>query len=337
MTQAAHQPIGTVTPGRRSLGYVSYGIGCTLVVVVGTLLGGSFLTSLPDDQLLSSIVTICGLVLAALALLAAAEGFLVPSARDVCRYDPRKPVLFLRPFGEDKPLTYDVFSAGETTTTIMAKAEDFLLALNAVGPLVSIGEPTWLSKLGIYPHGAFRDYVERGEWQHRVEELLDQAGMVVLAVGDSPGIEWEIVEARKRIGPESLLVCLSPRPALAFTRKSRARKERTVYEHFAPMLRRHFEIDLPPFSEALYVIGFDASGTPIMAAEAERSRWALSEYDRVAASVTSQLRAVLAKVRPDIDLDHYRVPGRAALFWRLSLTLTGFVAPLGYGLWNLLR
>jgi hypothetical protein len=154
-----------------------------------------------------------------------------------------------------------------------------------------------------------------------------------LAVGNSPGIEWEIAQVRKRIGPESLLIYLPPRPAAAFTQKSRSRKEQTIYEQFAPMIRRHFAIELPPFRESLHVIGFDASGATIMVPEAVRTRWALSEQHRAADAITSQLKAVLARTRPGIDLEHYRVPGRAAAWWRGSLAILVYITAIGLGFW----
>jgi hypothetical protein len=99
------------------------------------------------------------------------------------------------------------------------------------------------------------------------------------------------------------------------------------------MIRRHFAIELPCFRESLHVIGFDASGSAIMAPEAVRTRWAFSEQDRVADAVASQLRAVLTRARPGIDLDHYRVPGRAAAWWRGSLAILAYVSAIGLGFW----
>lgn len=320
---------------RRSLAVATYGASLVLVPVTGTLASHLFSRTLEPLSAILLIATALGLILVIQIVLAlVAEGFLVPSCCDVCERDPRAPVLFLRPFGEDKPLTYDVISAGETVTANMAKAEDFLLALNAVGPLISIAQPNWSARLGLHPHGAFRDYVDPGHWQHRVRQLLDQAGMVVLAVGNSPGIEWEIAEVRKRITPESLIIYLPPRPASALTQKTRSRKEQEIYEQFRPMILRHFAIELPPFRESLHVIGFDASGSAIMAREAVRTRWALTEEHRAADAVASQLRAVLTRARPGIDLDHYRVLGRAAAWSRVALAILVYITAIGLGLWS---
>lgn len=314
---------------RRALGYTCYLAGLILAIVGGAALLELF--GRGDFVLHLGLLLVTALL--AITLLAMAEGFLVPSVREVCAADPRPPVLYLRPFGEDRELTYDVISSGETTTTITAKAEDFLLALNAVGPLVSIAEPGLKARLGMHPHGAFRDYVGGGDWQARVVQLLDRAGMVVLAIGDSPGIEWEIAQVRERVGPESLLLYLPPRPAGAFTRRGREAKERAVYERFRPLLERHFGLPMPEFSAATYIIGFDAGGEPVLAADVPPRRWVFTEHARVAGAISDQLRAVLARVRPTLDLDHYRVPGRTTMYARLGVaTLPALAAFVLVGL-----
>jgi hypothetical protein len=176
--------VGASRARRRSLAAAAYAASFLLAPVTGVLTSDLFSRPVESLSAILLITTALVLILVIQILLAlVAESFLVPSCRDVCERDPRAPVLFLRPFDEDKPLTYDVISAGETVMTNMAKAEDFLLALNAVGPLISVAAPDWSARLGLHPHGAFRDYVDPGQWQQRVEELLDQASTVVLAVG----------------------------------------------------------------------------------------------------------------------------------------------------------
>jgi hypothetical protein len=80
----------------------------------------------------------------------------------------------------------------------------------------------------MHPHGVYRDFIGGGDWQAQVQKWLDQAGMVVLVMGDSPGIEWEIELGLDRSGaardtPRSerrrASICLvqSGRPADDFT------------------------------------------------------------------------------------------------------------------------
>ncbi len=315
--------------GRRQLGgYLSFVFGCLFAIAT---VFASFALFDRTGHFFTELVVALVLLVIAVTLLVIAESFLVPSAREVLARDPRTPVLFLRSFSEDKELTYDTISTGETTTTISAKAEDFLLALNAVGPLVTIAEPNRAARLGLHPHGAYRDYVGEGGWQTRVQELLDHAGMVVLAIGDSPGIEWEIDQVRQRIGAESLLLYLPPRPAAAFTRKGRTKKERAVYEKFKPLIEKHFDLEMPQFNETIYLIGFAADGRAVMAPDAPRGKWFFTEYSRVAKTIRAQLLAVLDVVRPGVDLDHYQIVGRSGLWTRVAVAVSLVLASAALG------
>lgn len=314
---------------RRAAGVACYLTGCVLGLISVAVAFAAF--NQHAGFLVGALIAIVLLILA-VTLLVVAEHFFVPSVADVLARDTRPPVVYLRPFGEDEALTYDVISTGETTTPITAKAEDFLLALNAIGPLISIAEPNRWARLGMHPQGAYRDFIGEGDWQARVQRWLDQAGMVVLAMGDSPGIEWEIQQVRQRVGPQSLLLYLPPRPTDAFTRKGRHQKEQAIYEHFSPLVEKHFGLTMPPFSASTYLIGFDADGAPVMAPDAPRKRWVFTEHSRVANAIRSQLGAVLAKIRPDARLEHYRIAGRSGLWARVIAATTLILASIGIGL-----
>jgi hypothetical protein len=314
---------------RRVLGTICYLSACVLGGISVAVALASF-----DRQLnfLAGIIIAVLLLVVTLFLLIFAERFFVPNVADVLNRDHRSPVVFLRPFGEDEAFTYDVIATGESITTITAKAEDFLLSLNAVGPLVSIAEPNRWARMGMHPHGVYRDFIGEGDWQARVQMWLDQAGMVVLVMGDSPGIEWEIEQVRQRFGPQSLLLYLSPRPANAFTRKGRLKKEKSIYERFSKLVEKHFAVTMPPFTKSTYLIGFDTDGTPVMAPDAPGKRWVFTEHGRVAEAIRSQLRAVLAKVRPGTRLDTYRIVGRTGMWWRIIVVTTLMLATIGLGL-----
>lgn len=312
---------------RRALGLVCYSLGWLLAPAAALFaksgLAGS---NLPDVVYVGIFV---GVLAVTLFLFGAAERFFVPSVRDALARDTRPPVVYLRAFGEDNELVYD-----ETVTTEgmvvadKAKAEDFLLSLNAVGPLVSIAEPTSRARLGMHPLGAYRDFVGPGDWKARVRELLDQAGMVVLAIGDSPGIEWEIAQTRERVGPESLLLYLPPRPARAFTRKGRIEKERAVYEAFKPLVERHFDLEMPPFSKAIHIIGFDAAGKPVLPTQTPRSTGFFGERRRVRKAIRAQLAEILGKLRPEVDLRYYELLGQPGRRIRAALLLAVVVSPI---------
>lgn len=301
---------------RRVLGVLGYAVACVLAIV--TTAFGVEIFELNGNTLVRVLVFVA-LLLATGFLFAAAEGLFVPSVRDVLDVDPRPPVLYLRPFEEDRPLVYDVISTGETMSVESAKAEDFLLLLNAIGPLVSIAEPDLAARIGIHPHGAYRDFVGEGDWQARVKQLLEGADLVVLAIGDSPGIEWEIAQVREHTGAENLLLYLPPRPVGALTKKGRLRREQAIYDGFKPLVEKYFDVQMPAFRKATFIIGFEPDGTPVLPVSTGSSGWYATERSRVAKQVQAQLVSVLERVRLGVDVDHYRVHGRAAMWARLSI------------------
>lgn len=327
--QARDLDAGVRAGRRRALGVLSYIAAC--VLGIATAIYAVLLFDL-DGNLFVRALILSALLIAAGLLFAIAEGFFVPSVRDVLARDARPPVVYLRPFDEDREVVYDVISSGETTSVETAKAEDFLLSLNAIGPLVSIAAPDWAAHIGLHPHGAYRDFVGGGDWQARVQQLLERAGLVVLAIGDSPGIEWEIAQARERIGAEGLLVYLPPRPVGAWTKKGRQRRERELYEGLTPLVEKHFGVQMPAFSAATYVIGFRPDGSPLLPQADGPRGWFSTERGRVANTVRAQLVSVLGQVRPDVRLERYRLHGRRAMWTRLAVGALLSLAALGAAL-----
>ena len=100
--------------------------------------------------------------------------------------DKRAPVLYLRSFDDDDvpDLNGYHYKFGVARTLEMSLAEP----MSGIGPLLSIGRPG--EELPLI--GANRLYVADEDWQKAVEHLLDIARAVVVVVGLSPGVAWEI-------------------------------------------------------------------------------------------------------------------------------------------------
>ncbi len=311
---------------RAPIGYVMF-----LVGVVACLAAGALLVSTIEPT--RSIWFLFGgiaVVMVGAGLVMFSTSFLVPTFDQVARVDKRPPVLFLRPFEEDASRTYDVISTGETTTFEQATADDFLIALNALGPLVSIGKPDWKSRLGMYPGGAYRIVDEAGRWQEKVVELMQQARLVVLAVGESPGIEWEIEAVKEHVPEGALLLYLPPRPISTFTSKGREKKERKLYEAFKTLIESRLPVHLPEFKEAVYIIGFDKDGEPIIS-QNPANRWWWLQKARISNQIFAQLKHVLGVVAPESNLSSYTVIGQRATNFRYSAAFLLFLAGLGVG------
>jgi len=113
--------------------------------------------------------------------------------------DKRKPVLYLRSFGDDGT---GISHRSEVVFTSFE--ERIAKTLSKLGPVVAIGRPNEaLPELG-----AARLYVSDDEWQQAVHELMGRAQLVVLRAGESEGLIWEFRTTVERLKPEQILIFL---------------------------------------------------------------------------------------------------------------------------------
>ncbi len=233
------------------------------------------------------------------ALVAVANRFHVPAFSELTA-DRRPPVVYLRPFEEDSPRTTDVISTGESSVTLVDESDDHLQLLHEIGPLVAIARPGRLARWGLHPLGPYRHEPDSGRWQEDVAELLSRARLVVLVVGTTPGIEWEIQACRASVRPESLLLYLPARATSALRQSTVIEKERKRYEELKAVIEAQLPCRLPEFREPVYVVGFTPDWEPIV--EGHRatgsSRWL--EHSRITVEVRRQLERVLARILPDV-------------------------------------
>jgi len=90
---------------------------------------------------------------------------------------------------------------------LTTEEEQYARVLNRIGPFVAIGDP----REGLPDLGATRIYVGDGDWQRRVEALLDGARLIVLRLSATEGLLWELRTVIARNDPGKLLV-LVPGP-----------------------------------------------------------------------------------------------------------------------------
>jgi hypothetical protein len=115
-----------------------------------------------------------------------------PRAAEVMASDPRRPVLYLRPFKEDAR----TFHVGFGRKADDVRAEPLILEpFNILGPLVAIGRPEedmppWA--------GAARFYVAGDDWHSDFLGLLDRAQLVVLFAGTTENLRWELAQVFHR-------------------------------------------------------------------------------------------------------------------------------------------
>ncbi|MEU0877064.1 hypothetical protein ABZ345_00585 [Lentzea sp. NPDC005914] len=137
------------------------------------------------------------------------------SAAQALRTDWRKPVLYLRGFGDDPEAAVVDEQPALTSSgllSIHSREEHLIGALRAFGPVVAVGRPG--EQL---PHlGAARFYLPGDDWQSGVLRLMELSQLIVLRLGDGDGVWWEVDQARDT-QPPGKLVLLIPggRPDLA--------------------------------------------------------------------------------------------------------------------------
>ncbi|NKE57012.1 transferase [Lentzea sp. PSKA42] len=136
-------------------------------------------------------------------------------AAQALRADWRKPVLYLRGFGDDPDAAVvdelpGALSAG--LLSIHSREEHLIGALGAFGPVVAVGRPG--EQL---PHlGAARFYLPGDDWQSGVLRLMELSQLIVLRLGDGEGVWWEVDQARATQPPRKLVLLIpGDRPDLA--------------------------------------------------------------------------------------------------------------------------
>lgn len=169
-------------------------------------------------------------------------------ASEVLKSDRRRPVLFLRSFGDDDRYTFSEesmlaavcglvrpsemrftglrryigltkwdFRQGLMVLRLPLRAamvalgrgsdtaeEQLQRALSWFGPVVAVGNP----EEALATPGAARLYVGYDQWQSRVQDLMQQAALVIVQPSDTEGIWWELEQALERCPPRQLLICL---------------------------------------------------------------------------------------------------------------------------------
>jgi len=105
------------------------------------------------------------------------------------------PVLYLRSFADDEAIN-------PRSRSQKTYEEDLALALNAIGPVVAIGEP-----LEAETHlGATRVYLKHTDWQQNVRRLMQTSQLIIIQPGKSGGIMWELEAVLESVDPHKVIL-----------------------------------------------------------------------------------------------------------------------------------
>lgn len=173
-----------------------------------------------------------------------------PTAEELLEKDPRPPVLYLRSFSTEL-LDPDRLWRELGIPNQMREEEALASAFSDLGPFITIGRSTEVAP----SLGAARLYATDDEWQSVVRDFLRRARMVVVAVGDSDGLRWEVAEA----------VSTVPAPRLIFY-FSRLWSSKDLREHYEQLRSRLADLEvgeqyrLPETISDHRLLSFDANG-----------------------------------------------------------------------------
>jgi hypothetical protein len=122
--------------------------------------------------------------------------------------DRRPPVLLLRSFDDDM-MVIRRGARGSNATDLHRKGMTFERViedhLSPFGPFIAIGRPNET----LSPLGAARDYVPDDVWQHEVQQRMQDASIIVVTIGISHGLGWELSRIRA-LGQLHKLILLFP-------------------------------------------------------------------------------------------------------------------------------
>jgi hypothetical protein len=149
-------------------------------------------------------------------------------ALQLMQRDPRRPILFLRSFDDD-----DLFDPTPRMIPLgdyfpRRYEESLAQALRTIGPMITIGRPG--DELALL--GGARLCVPDHAWKTAVEYLRNRASVVVLMIGRSQGLWWEITSSLESVPIERLLCFF---PYVEETKRRRSFMQRFLYYHPAEM------------------------------------------------------------------------------------------------------
>ncbi len=178
------------------------------------------------------------------------QQMLAPLASEKMKSDPRPPILYLRSFGMD-PKSY--WYEGR-----MARA------LSGLGPVIAIGRPK--EKFPATPYIA-RAYAKDDQWRDRVIDFIGRAQLIVIQVGTSIGLRWELTQVIHLVRPDQLIVCLGPHKISQLAGKDPASEYGRFREQFGGL----FPKSLPAEISGSVFIAFGSDWTPIPSLELNRN------------------------------------------------------------------
>ncbi len=124
------------------------------------------------------------------------------SAAEILSQDTRPPVVYLRSFRQDDDRLYPLWMRFIVFFVAMNFEQILAAILNPVGPFVAIGRPAE----GVPELGAARMYFAGDEWREQIRAFMQRARLVVIRLGITDNVWWEVEQAVRGVDPCRLIV-----------------------------------------------------------------------------------------------------------------------------------
>jgi hypothetical protein len=263
-------------PAVRPLGYLVLVLGSAIIPLAMWVFPLMYIVDpeahYPIDHGVNSPGYLAMLLLScAILLLRIAFRCLRPSAEELRLRDDRAPVLLLRPFAADDVKLFTPPVRVGPPIDVSPRIEEPLAAIfSHGGPMVTLSNP----RKQLPDLGAARLHEPGPRWRSEVRRLLTEARLVIIMVGDSPSLLWEVRVATRRVPPERLLLYIL-----------RSSSDTSLsYNQVRPALERFFPRGLPSSVGCALFVGFQSDWTPVLIQSTPRLRFlSLLWYHRDAA------------------------------------------------------
>lgn len=294
-------------------------LGLAFVILVGGLaLAFATLRTLGLSGGMGAVVAGLGAVV--IPMIIRARQHLARGGEEAMRRDPRPHILFLRQFSDDGALRGLHFWRSRRRVTLISGwyvrtyEERVARAVKNQGPLVAIGRPTE----DLPTLGAARIYSDDQSWQAKVDQLAQDAQVVLLQIGETAGIRWEVERLVTGSPPVRLILCLPVDEATG----EGAHQAR--YQNFLALNGALFPMPLPPLIGRAQFIYFEDDWTPRLLEPGPASRAAIARD--MPGEARRALRRTLFALNEEFLLT--KTPYAVRTFG-LVLLILGLYLPLG--------
>lgn len=184
----------------------------------------------------------------------------VPPIDLVLKQDTRAPIVYLRSFLFDGCLSQDdsrEYAASFGISLPYASEEEKITkCFFEIGPVIAIGNP----KEALPELGAIRLYVSHDDWKTVVTDLIQRARFVILRIGTTKGLVWEIDNVIKNCAPEVVLLF---NPSVGDVKKKGKKNHKPdLYEDFRQLVNSKFPHPLPEEMGGARFIFFNENWVP---------------------------------------------------------------------------